>query len=131
MSSDDLAQARLSAAVLSSCRWLCWPSPVLLLALALLKGGAVWLPACALAALWQAWLNWRLQLDAGMLRAMNGEAGLAQLDTVLARLFGKKNGAGRSLEERQRGMAGLLRRALIATALCWGLCLAGLAYCAW
>ncbi|AXE36282.1 hypothetical protein [Chromobacterium phragmitis] len=131
MSPDDLSQARLSAAALSSCRWLCWPSPVLLLVLALLKGGAIWLPACALAALWQAWLSWRLQLDAGILRTMSGVADLAQLDCALARLFGKRNGAGRSFEERQRGMAGLLRRVLIATALCWGLALAGLTYCAW
>ncbi|WP_043637665.1 hypothetical protein [Chromobacterium haemolyticum] len=122
---SDLAQARLSAAVLVSCRWLCWPSWGLLALSALTPAPALWLPLCAAVALWQAWLGWRLQLDAALLQAVDSAGTLEELDLTLSRLFGRDL-AGRSLEARQRGMARLLRGFLLATGLCWLLCLAGL-----
>ncbi|KMN83519.1 hypothetical protein JW897_15250 [Chromobacterium alkanivorans] len=121
----ELAQARLSAAILASCRWLCWPSWGLLLLLALTSPQSRWLPACAAVALWQAWLGWRLQLDAALLRALDSAGTLEELDLALSRLFGRDL-AGRPLEARQRGMARLLRGFLLATGLCWLLCLVGL-----
>lgn len=121
----ELAQARLSAAVLASSRWLCWPSWGLLALMALASPPALWLPLCAAVALWQAWLGWRLQLDAALLRALDSAGTLEELDLSLSRLFGRDL-AGRSLEARQRGMARLLRGFLLATGLCWLLGLAGL-----
>lgn len=121
----ELAQARLSAAILASCRWLCWPSWGLLALLALAPPPALWLPACVAAALWQAWLGWRLQLDAALLRALDSAGTLEELDQALSRLFGRDL-AGRPLEARQRGMARLLRAFLLATGLCWLLCLVAL-----
>ncbi|SUX30127.1 hypothetical protein [Chromobacterium vaccinii] len=131
MSPKDRAQARLSATVLASCCWLCLPTAAQLLLLALSRQGLPWLPFCALAGVWQGWLNWRLRLDAGLLQELDDGTDLAQLDLALARLFGRANAAGCSMEDRQRGVAGLLRRFLAATALAWGTCLAALAWEAW
>lgn len=119
MSSEERQQAGLSAAVLASCHWLYWPTPVLLLTLAITGSGQVWLPICTAAGLLQAWFGWRLQLDAGLLRKLeNGTTG-GQVDLALARLFARDIAAGRTLEARQRGIARLLRRFLMMTVLVW------------
>ncbi len=120
----DEKTARLHAAVLRSTTCLLWPGAGLL-ALASLHHQGWPLAAAALALLWQAWLGWRLQLDAALMSAVTGEDDLAALDATLGGLFGKPMPA-RPFAQRQQGMRRLLRRFLLATALGWALTLLAL-----
>ena len=61
----------------------------LLALMALASPSALWSPLCAAVALWQAWLGWRLQLDAALLRALDSAGTLEELDLSLSRLFGR------------------------------------------
>lgn len=105
------------ASSLRSLRHLAWPTPCGWLLLPALP--PVVAAVILSVALGQLWLNWRLQLDAGLFGALEaGQLDLDGVDQTLLQLFGRQ-AQPRSLDDRIDGTRRLVRRFLLVTAGYW------------
>jgi hypothetical protein len=125
MNTEESLIFKLSAAVLSSCKSLIWPTPFLFLisyylaaSHILSKAETGLLIAASLGAAIQYYFYWRITLDEKLFNQLQSEADLQPLDKVLNSLFGI-NTPPRALALRMAGIQKLIRYFLISTFCSW------------
>ena len=127
MNPDKLLYFKLSAATLSSCKTLIWPTPFLFLisywqasAHLLNTTETGLLIICSMAAAIQYYFYWRIVLDEKLLNLLQSEADLTQLDQVLDSLFNRKaRQETRPLALRMAGIKKIIRYYLLITFSLW------------
>ncbi|STQ91488.1 hypothetical protein [Iodobacter fluviatilis] len=125
MNTEESLIFKLSAAALSSCKSLIWPTPFLFLISYWLASGqlistakTILLICCSVASAIQYYFYWRITLDEKLLNQLQSEADLQQLDKVLNSLF-NINTPPRALAIRMSGIQKLIRYFLISTFCSW------------
>ncbi|NHQ85518.1 hypothetical protein HA050_05230 [Iodobacter sp. HSC-16F04] len=125
MNTEESLIFKLSAAVLSSCKNLIWPTPFLFLisywlaaSHILSKAETGLLIAGSLGAAIQYYFYWRITLDEKLFNQLQSEADLQPLDKALNNLFGI-NTPPRALTLRMAGIQKLIRYFLISTFCSW------------